>query len=434
MFLVKRRYVPALISALTLPVRLILALLLRGTLLALKPLVHVRIGQYYSVSLGMWAIPMELYLCQKDAGWYPKRSLDLFYHFNKERHLLKNPPKPRDQICNQQLDVMLGRNVRVTQFAATLEHLNGLIPRGADAFRIPGTNLYDQHDMFKTYPAHLEFTEAEEQYGRSALKELGVEPDSKFVCFYARDGAYINQNVPRMTTLFGRWDTTNWRNSSIENYLPAADQCTDQGYYAFRMGKWAEKPLEHPNPKVIDYATHHHSDFLDVYLSARCQYFIGDVSGMTHLPSIFRTPMVLVNIMAFAEVIAAGGPNTVFVPKLYYSAKMGRLMSLTEVMSEPLLSRYPGKFDPDAQEYYDRIGLEILENTPEEISGAAAEMDQRLAGTFRPSEEELESQRRFSEIVRNHPEGLADGRQVFANHERLTISSHFLNMHPELLD
>ena len=144
--------------------------------------------------------------------------------------------------------------------------------------------------------------------------------------------------------------------------------------------------------------------------------------------------MVLVNIMAFAEVIAAGGPNTIFIPKLYYSNTYGRLLSFREIMSDPLLARYPGKRNPDAQQYYNQIGLEILENTPEEIAGLAAEMDQRLSGTFRPTEEETRSQEQFSEIIRNNPQGLSDGRQVFSNPQRLIIGSYFLKIHSELLN
>ena len=50
------------------------------------------------------------------------------------------------------------------------------------------------------------------------------------------------------------------------------------------------------NPRIIDYATDFQSDFMDLYLSARCTFFIGNNGGMVTLPLIFRKPLVIVNV------------------------------------------------------------------------------------------------------------------------------------------
>lgn len=77
----------------------------------------------------------------------------------------------------------------------------------------------------------------------------------------------------------------------------------------------------------------------------------------------------------------------------------------------------------------DRIGLKILENTPEEIAQVAIEMEQRIRGVFNPSEEDEELQRRFLSIVGSYLEVLAP----IENYQRLRIGAHFLRAHPELL-
>lgn len=431
-FLIQRRYIPRLLSFIFLPLRLLLAVLLRAALLALKPVVHIRFGRYNSASLGIWAIPIELHLCEKDAGIHPRRCLDIFYHFNNMRFMLKNAPRPKEQVCNQQLHAMYRRKLRIAQVAATLDGLNRMLPRGSEAFTAlsPWAQPYDPWGLFERFPPHVTFAEEEEQYGLAGLRDLGIEPDARFVCFNARDGAYVFENQPRMVSLYGDWVLETSRNASIVNYLPAADKLTACGYYAIRMGKWVNDALQHDNPRVIDYATKYHSDFMDVFLSARCAFFIGQNSGMTSLPAIFRRPMALVNIMPLGEISYAAFPDTIFIPKKYYSAKQRRLLTFREILCEPRLLRYPGKSCDDSQAYYDSIGLEIQENSPQEITELAMELEGRLRGIFKPSAEDETLQRRFSEIISAYRDRLPP----LEDPQRLRIGSHFLRAHPELLE
>ena len=50
-----------------------------------------------------------------------------------------------------------------------------------------------------------------------------------------------------------------------------------------RMGKHVAQPIHSDNPRVIDYASRFQSDFMDVYLSAKCSLFISGDGGMTSL-------------------------------------------------------------------------------------------------------------------------------------------------------
>ena len=274
----------------------------------------------------------------------------------------------------------------------------------------------------------MEFTAEEEQRGLSELRKLGVEAGSKFVCFHARNEDYASLSMPRMASLYGDWDPRLWQNSSIENYLPAADELTRRGYYAIRMGKGTKPPLNHDNLRVIDYATKYHSDFMDVFLAARCAFFIGTCSGMTALPMMLQTPLALVNIVAFEQFVYSG-PTDVYIPKKYYSAAEGRLLTFREILSERRLRDYPAKWGVNAEAYYQSMGLEILENSPEEIAGLVVEVEQRLRGVCEPSDEDEELQSRYLEIVRSYGQELISVQDL----QGRRIGTHFLRSHPELL-
>ena len=49
----------------------------------------------------------------------------------------------------------------------------------------------------------------------------------------------------------------------------------------------------------------------------------------------------------------------------------------------------------DTSEIFAKLNLELIENTPEEIKAVTIEMDERLNGTWKTTEEDEELQQRF---------------------------------------
>ena len=218
------------------------------------------------------------------------------------------------------------------------------------------------------------------------MKKMGADPDLPFVCFYARDGFFLRELFPRITSVFGEYSLSEHRNSSIENYLPVAETLTSLGYYAIRMGKNVEKAITPPNPQVVDYGAKFHSDFMDLYLSARCTFFVGNDGGMVCLPFIFRKPLVTVNAWPPGSVEGSLYHEGIFIPKTVYSSEKGDILSLRETLESDFAPKgFPAKED---MENLERKGFKLLENTPEEITEAAMEMKQRIQSAFEPSEED----------------------------------------------
>ena len=71
------------------------------------------------------------------------------------------------------------------------------------------------------------------------------------------------------------------------------------------------------------------------------------------------------------------------------------------------------------------VGIEVIENTPEEILAVAVEMDERLKGIWRTTEEDEELQRRFWSLSK--PSEL---NRVFV----ARIGAEFLRQNRELLE
>ena len=425
-----RGYFPKLQFLVSLPLLLVLAVCLRIGLKILKPLVHIRFGRVWAFQLGGQTVPTELYLCEVDAGMHPRRAFDIFYHHRREvyNRALVTPRKPEDLVANKQLDVMIRRRLRVAEVARPLDRLNRLLPGRTREFSVKSCQPLDLDGLLDRYPPHFTFTPQEEERGKSGLREMGIEPDAQFVCFHARDGMWISRAFPRVVSVYGDWALGESRNSSIGNYLSAAEKLTDLGYYTIRMGKYVAEPIATPNIRMIDYASNFHSDFMDVFLSAHCAFFIGNNCGMTALPMIFRSPIAFVNIYPLSEMMYCTTKPSFLVPKMLYSAEKGRLLSLRESMEFGLVE-FPKP--PELLEVYQRLGLSIVDNTSEEITEVALEMHQRLRSTFQPSAEDEELRQRFLSILKLYPKVIPrePGRDKYVR-----IGTHFLRTHQDCLE
>ena len=76
----------------------------------------------------------------------------------------------------------------------------------------------------------------------------------------------------------------------------AAEELAKRGYYVFRMGVNVLKPLKSSNSKVIDYANLQiRSDFMDIYLAAKCSFCVSTFAGFDEICHDFRKPLVYTN-------------------------------------------------------------------------------------------------------------------------------------------
>ena len=351
----------------------VLAWLSLGWLAALamrlvRPLILIRIAPLRSERIGHFCAGPELYLCGRDAHPPAGRTWDLFYH---------QPP-----ICNQQLKRMWDRTLPVAAFAGWVDWANHRWP-GYEPHVVPIVSERDLDGLLWRTKPHLAFTAEEARAGEEGLRRMGIAAGAPFVCFTSRDSAYLSSVWPEVN-----WRYHEYRNSSIHAYGLAAELLANRGYYAVRMGAVVQEPLRTSHPRIIDYSTNgYRSDLLDIYLGATCRFFLAGLTGLEHVPMIFRRPRIIANFIPLAWV-PAWGPQDLIIPKRLWLKAERRFLTFGEIIRSSI-----GGFL--STEQYERLGLEPIENTPEEIASVASEMDRRLNGTWESAPEDEELQRKF---------------------------------------
>jgi putative glycosyltransferase (TIGR04372 family) len=241
--------------------------------------------------------------------------------------------------------------------------------------------------------------------GEAALRELGVPDGTWFACVHTRERGYALHDD----------DVHDYRNSAIESYLPAMQEIVARGGWCIRMGD-PSGPLLTPMPGVIDYRhSPLHSDWMDIFLCARCRFFLGNTSGLFLVSSIFGVPVALAHVAPIGAAYALG-PNDISIPKLVTDAT-GKNLPFSEVFRSEI-SHYR------ATEDFNRDGLRVVDNSSGEIRELAIEMMERLEGRARYTLEDERLQDAFRALLKpNHYSYGAAGR----------IGRDFLRRHADLM-
>jgi putative glycosyltransferase (TIGR04372 family) len=316
---------------------------------------------------------------------------------------------------NQQLFKMFKRKFFIIQ--------SDFISRicGNGAFIIRWLGFYkelpfnDNEIEFNNTEPDLQFTSEEEEEGRMLLSKMGINDKSWFVCFHCRDSAFSYSYVG------------DFRNSDIKNYLDAAKYITSCGGFAVRMGHTvAERLPDLNNSRIIDYATKFRTDFGDIYLPAKCKFFLGSTAGLFVVSVLFNVPIAGANFIPFHPLFRTGD---IFIPKKIWSIEEKRFLTFREYIEFAGEVRGGNIREGVCMNIYTDNKLAegkylVIENTAEEILDLAMEMNERLDGTFRITEEDEELQKRFHSLL--HPDDYFYGTPS-------RIGAKFLRQNKELL-
>jgi putative glycosyltransferase (TIGR04372 family) len=290
-----------------------------------------------------------------------------------------------EPICNQQLAIMWKRVIRIAPawLLAPIDKFNRIIP-GGYLHEIGNNSQSDRdiHNLMERLGPHLEFTTQEERHGEACLRAMGIPVNQLFICLNIRDSAYLSGPG---------WDYHNYRDSKVENYVLTAEALAERGFFVIRMGAKVHSPMNSTNPKVIDYATNGmRSDFMDIYLGAKCHFAISTQSGWDCVPYIFRKPICYVNALPI-------GYFMTFQKKVLYITKRHKLKTSQKELSLTEIFNFGVGYSLNSSEYESK-GIELVENSPEEILDVAIEMLERLNGSWYSHPDEDSLQRRFWQI------------------------------------
>lgn len=377
----------------------------------IAPVVRIRFGVLWTGRIGPLAGRPEVHLCEAEAGLHGRRVVDLFY---AEGAVIPEPAASgttrEEPPCNAQLLKMWRRVLPIHPLVRYLASASRRIPLSA-AHVAHMTGERDLHGVLAGRAPHLRFTTDEMARADAALGALGLPADARFVAFHGRDRAYLSTAYPGA----GAWEYHDYRDSDIATYLPAVRALVDSGLYAVRMGSVVGAPLVAEDPRIIDYAaTGHRSELLDLVLAARCEFFIGNDSGLLFVPVAFRRRVGLANFTLLATP-PISSRDDLFITKKVWSTRDHRFLAFREMTGLPYES-----------EGFVSRGLEIVDNSAQEILDLAMEMEQRSSGTWRSTPEDEELQDRLRRILREEGASLGPGLS--------RVGAQFLRENRALLD
>jgi putative glycosyltransferase (TIGR04372 family) len=368
---------------------------------AIRPWVLVRFGSIIGGRIGHFAGNIEIYLCEQDAGINKPdgRYKDIFYVDEKK-------------ICNRQLEIMWRRVLWIlpSWMISPIVSINKIIP-GGDIHEIGNNTLHDQ-DVLKLYEkqeTHAIFMKQELLFGENELLKIGIPLGSPYVCLIVRDSEYLADD---------KWTYHAYRDSDIQSYVLAAEELTNLGFFVVRMGAKVKAKMNSTNPRVIDYATNgSRSDFMDIYLGAKCSFCISTSTGWDAVPTIFRKPVLYVNLAPVGYLFSVSWVRLAIF-KHHFSIVLNRNLTFEEIFANDLGLAFKS-------ERFEQSKVLLIDNTPEEIRDVAVEMALRIKGTWNESIQDVESQQKFLSLF---PKGLMtdlNGKQLNTD-SRSRIGSAFL--------
>jgi len=272
-------------------------------------------------------------------------------------------------------------------------------------------------------PPVLNFSRQEEEEAYRKAEKLGIK--EPFVCIFARDSSYLMQRK-------GNWSYHDYRDSDINNFRLMAEYLKERGIQVVRVGTVSKGRLFGEN--VIDITNDNYDELLDLYVNAKCICWIGAVSGAEFLSGMFRRRKISINAMLVDsyDITPYFMGQSYYIPKLYFSVKENRYLSLKEMLVLDLSGEPPHL-------YKEKFQVDIIQNTAEDILELYLECEQKESGTWEYTEGEKSLQEKYQMVLRDirkkYPNGWVDyaGSPIENHLPVIPIGSSFLKKYQSFL-
>jgi putative glycosyltransferase (TIGR04372 family) len=366
---------------------------------ALKPFIKIRFGQLYTSRIGHLCYNMDNYLSSRRGRYSNEWGV-----FGIDKRISN---KAIYSLWRQQKRILFTALAR-----PPLHFLINFMP--ASQLLISWKNeLHPEVSVASATPPNILLSQSDEIRGERLLKALGIT--RPFICLHNRDSAYLEH--------YGS-DGNNheYRDFDFDDFELGIKKITESGVMAVRLGEKIKKESGIDNPRFVSITGSKRSDFSDVYLIAKSQFFVGGLTGFSNVSGLFRKPQLLIDYMPLRlQELSAWAAESLVVPKKLYNISERRYLRFSEMVALLYDIHYQGDFFGDR-------GLRVENNSQEEIADAIVEMQSRLAGTWHDSEVQQQLQNRFWDSV-----GGERHATVIRDELKIKISSTFLERNLELL-
>lgn len=318
-----------------------------------------KIGKIISHKIGHMSVSIEIYICEKKDD--PKK-IPIIWFFDKRiaNHYLKKQWSQKLLILPryilEPIYILFKKykffNIFLEDYSKDSEEVKRSVKEGVK-------HLDDKNVLLKHKPS-IEFNHREKKEGDYYLRKIGFE-NKKFFTFASRTSEFHN-----FDSVINNWNKSinkdeSLRNSNIHNEILGVKYLVSKGYKAIRMGKYHSNKINFSDSNIIDYATSDdRSDFLDIYLTSKCEFMISGSTGITSLAALFRKPCLVVNEFNINDLDRLPERLMLLLKKIK-NLKTGKLISFQEAYEKKLY------FIDDGTSELNKLGYELIDNSELEI-------------------------------------------------------------------
>jgi len=197
----------------------------------------------------------------------------------------------------------------------------------------------------------------ENNMGQAILASKLNKKIDKWVCIHYRNSSYTANHQKGLESPnddFGQ----DFRNTNPNYLVPVVKRLNKLGIHVFLMGHEVDFPMQNNEFFTNFSKSSWKTDFLDVYLSAKCLFYFGNSSGSAQISRMFGIPTIGSNL---SLVHCFNGTSTdITAPKKYFNTSLGRYLTLSEVLNSPIR-------DARNADDYTINDIILHENSPEEL-------------------------------------------------------------------
>lgn len=230
----------------------------------------------------------------------------------------------------------------------------------------------------------IPFSKEAEVYAAKKLDQMGVK--GKFICIHAREVATKKNNF------ISSYDDTSILDVDVNSFRKACEYLQGLGYQIVRIGKDEKRRCEIEG--VIDYANDYYDAFMDFYLVSSCEFLLGGMAGIMSIAAFWGRPVLQSNAitLCYGQESLPRTKYDLYLPKKFYLKRKQRFLNLYEMLNVSYkCDRYNKLFDAE--------GVEVINNTEEEILNATIEMNQKLCQVWTATEDEIRCMKKYWEII-----------------------------------
>lgn len=193
--------------------------------------------------------------------------------------------------------------------------------------------------------------------------------NKNFVCLHSRDNLYVKKYAPNDKNFH------DYRNFHFKDYELVIKYLKDKNNSIIKLGETFPEQILGLSEKdfytSVDLNFNEETDYL---LNAYSRYNIIGNSGVSGISNILRKKIIYVNLIPLnLDNLSYCSPGSLILPKKIFNKQKKRFLTFTE--NNNFNFNIHSNVDP-----YERNGLTVINNSPQEILAAVFEMENKLQG------------------------------------------------------